>query len=268
MNARYLGLIVLLVGLTLPSAAEGHHPVSESGIAWVEPVSTASVGVTASSFDFGGRFRGDWQTVTPRLEWAFAERWSASVRLPIAHLHFADGRRAIGLADIELSGKYRIVATEHGEFILSGGLGTALPTGDRTVGLGAGHVEFSPFLTLSSQPVSWLIFSGLINERLSLGKPETAVDSQGPHGSILSPHASHELEGRLAATALLGPAYLTTGWDQIVSLTGEMGHLSAARLEVGYAEPGAFRFSAGAKLPLLGQPRYRWQVTAGAALFF
>ena len=265
---KCLALLFVLFALVVPRGAWAHHVVSESGIAWVEPVSVASVELTSSTFDFGRRFRGDWQTMTPRLEWAFNERWSASVRTPIAHLHFSDGRRVIGLADIELSGKYRIVATEHGEFILSAGLGTALPTGVEADGLGAGHFEFSPFVTLSSQPASWLILSGLINERLSLAKTDPAIESQGPHGSILAPHAPHEIEARLAATALVGPTYLKAGWDQIFVLAGQTGPLGAGRLEVGYTERGEFRLSAGAKIPVTGEQRYRWQVTAGAAIFF
>ena len=270
--------LVNLASLGAPGRTRAHHVVSESGVAWVEPVTVAQVDLRAASFDFGPMWRGRWWQLVPSLEVQALERLSVSARAPIAFIEFEDGRAVLGLADMELAAKGLVWASEHGEWIVSAGVGAELPTGVEEDALGAGHVELAPFVAASAQPISWLILNAAVSERISLvgedGERAPTPDyvPAGPHGSVLAPHSDHELFGRLTASALRGESlYVTAGVDGIWmwsgGMDGQRGSL-LGRAEVGWAQPGRWRLALGADVPLAGQRRSGLMSRFSAAWMF
>ena len=99
MRASLYTALIALTLLSWTAPARAHHVVSESGIAWVEPVSVFQVDVQTARFDLGGSWRGQWSTLTPSLEWRLHERFSLMGRLPVAMISLDDGRAVAGLAD-------------------------------------------------------------------------------------------------------------------------------------------------------------------------
>lgn len=256
-----------LCAMAWSTPAAGHHVVSESGIAWVEPVSVFQVDVQTARFELGPSWRGQWSTLTPSLEWQLHERFSLMGRLPLAMISLDDGRAVAGVADAEVAAKALLWASAHGGLILSAGLGLELPTGSAQDALGAGHVELSPFIALSTQPWSRLILNTLVSERISL---EGDAPSSAAHtGSPLSVHAPHELLLRQSVAWLQGPVYAMASVDKIFVWSADEpeGPLSA-RAELGFAQPGAWRASLAASTPLAGQARQQWSSTLSLAWMF
>ncbi|QDG53080.1 hypothetical protein FIV42_20725 [Persicimonas caeni] len=277
--ALLVAALTLLTVLTVPRAAHAHHVVSESGIAFVEPMSVAEVELRAASFDFGRYFRGDYQILTAALEWAATDRFSATARVPVAYIQYDDGRQVIGLSDVELSAKFSLYESDHGGLLVSAGAGTALPTGVEEDGLGAGHVEFSPFVAVSTQPADWLVFYALGAGRFSVFDGDDAADDEemvdpttgeqlGPHGSVLSPHSPQEAFTRLGGALVWGPAYASVGVDHVFVLDGAMDDTTVLRNELGWARAGEYRLAAGVDLPVAGADRYGWQGRVSVAWMF
>lgn len=269
----HTAITALLVGsvLLFATPAAAHHPVSETGISWVEPVSVVELSAEASSFDRGDGFSGRWQRLTLASEWRALPRLSVAARVPMIHLSLDDGRRVIGLGDVEASAKYRLIATEHGRLIASVGLGTAFPTGDTKSGLGAGHFELSPFLTLSSQPTRWLVFYGSAVDKISVGgtSDQPTIDDRAGHGSVLSPHEPHELDARLGAALLATESlYASIRVEQTVVFVGDDRGPTRGRVELGWAEPNRFRLATAVSTHLAGKRRKQFALQVSAALFF
>jgi hypothetical protein len=245
--------------------------VSEAGISWVEPVSVVEVSAEASRFDRGNGFSGNWQVLTLAAEWRALDALSLSLRLPMAHLSLDDGRRVIGLSDIELSAKYRVFATPHGGFIASAGVGTALPTGVAADGLGAGHFEISPFVAVSSAPTDWLIVYGAAIDKISLGQNvETmTLDERAGHGSVIAPHEPHELDTRLGVAMLPADSvYVSARIDHTVVFVGEERGSTRGRVELGWTRRGKVRVSAAVSDHLMGSRDHMFAAELATAFFF
>ena len=242
----------LLITLTAPASAQAHHVVSESGIAWVEPVTAVEIETRAARFDFGDYFRGRWTVITPSVEVAPLSWLSVSGRAPIAHIWFDDGRQVVGLADAEVSVKARVLDTDHGAWLVSVGLGAELPTGVVEDGLGGGHAELSPFVAASAQPHERVILSALVADRLSLGQEEAphSYRANAPHGALIAPHSPHELFTRLSlSTTFRRHAYATLGVDRVSVYADRWRGPWSARAELGWAEPTAWRVALGGEMP-------------------
>ena len=270
MIRRLLAVLTCAAVLLVASSAAAHHPVSESGISWVEPVSVVELSGRASSFDFGDGFSGNWQILTLAAEWRLIEQLSLSARVPAVHLSLDDGRRVIGLGDIEASAKYRLVATDHGEFIASAGLGSAFPTGPVELGLGAGHFELSPFVTLSSRPLPWLVIYGAANDKIALGDTDAErIDERAPHGSVVSPHQPHEMDTRLGVALLpTDQLYSSLRVEHTVVFAGRRPGPTRAGFELGWAQRGNYRVAGGVSHPIAGTRRHLFEVHLNAAIFF
>jgi hypothetical protein len=274
---RKLHLVdVLIFALLLwPAPVSAHHVVSEYGIAWTEPVSLVELDVQTAEFDFGER-RGYWAVTALSLEYAFEERLSGSVRLPFAWIAYADHTDAVGVADIEFGSKVRLVATSHGELILSAGAGIELPTGDVDNGLGSGHFELSPYVSASSAPLNTLVLYALAAERIALGTEETHAEEPGqldhdhPHeGSVLNPHQKHELFSRLGAAQIFGPVYVSAGCDVVVVWSGgqTLGPV-VLRSEFGWLPHERVRLALGGDVNVAGEERFSWRARMGVAWMF
>jgi hypothetical protein len=261
---RLLPTCAALSVLLTHAPARAHHVVSESGVAWVEPVSVVEVEASAASFDHGGARRGRWSAVTPSLELALDERFSLMARAPVALILFDDGRGALGLGDVELSGKARLYADAHGRLIASAGLGVELPTGVVEDALGGGHVELSPFLAASSQLTSRFLLTGLLSARFSLPDPDgpRADDPPAPgerlaHGSVLAPHAPGELFARVGVSYVIeGVGYATVGADAVAPFVDPTRGPALARAELGVLPTDGVRVALGADATVFGEARH------------
>lgn len=261
---KLLLILTITVAITLSSAAtRAHHVVSDSGIAWVEPLTVVEVDARSASFDFGERWRGRWLKLTPSVEAALGRRFSLGLRAPIAVIQFDDGRGVLGLGDVEASAKALLYSSEHGGLIVSAGLGTELPTGVVEDALGSGHVELTPYITASTQPSARWIISGLASDRFAPAlfsdeeeREYTEPEDIGPHGSVLSPHSNHELFLRATVTHLFGAnLYWTAGVDHIWVYSQHQRGESIARTELGWARAREWRVSLGADAPFRGTRR-------------
>ncbi len=262
---RWIATVAFLAS-TAAVNAHAHHVVSETGIEWVEPVSTAEVTTAASTFGFNDDFSGTWQTVAVRAEWSFTNSFSASANIPWGRVRFDDGRQAIGLMDVEFNTKLRLYASEHGGFIASAGLGAGLPTGTFEDGLGSGHFELAPFVVVSSQPRNWLVINGLVVSKHGLSTEEDVID--GPHGSLIDPHGDVETDLAISAAVLWGSLYIKSEARQLLSWQSADQHSTAAALEVGYAQPREFRFALRGDTWVSGWSRSGPKVSASFAYFF
>ncbi len=216
--------------------------------------------------------QGTWFVVAPRVEYSVVPSLSFSARIPFAVVHYTDGNTVAGLGDFDVGMKVRLYATEHGEFIASIGLSSEFPTGNSDNGIGNGHFELSPFLALSSQPARFLIFYGIFADRLSLGGEhhhDSGTDGHAhAHGSVIEPHEKHELFGRLGASVVHGPAFLSAGADVIYVISGGEPGPVVVRAEAGRLFVEKLRVALGIDVPVAGEPRFTWRARLGAAWLF
>lgn len=270
----------LLTLLCLETTANAHHVVSDAGIAWVEPLNVVQLEVESSRFDLeDGSSKGRWWSTSLMVEYALWPRLSVMARAPLVSVGFDDGRRATGLGDMDVSLKSLLWADDHGLFIASAGLGAEIPTGSVRDALGSGHVELSPYLTLSSNPKPWLLLNALLQHRSSLTGQGSQPDDDGiersHQGSPLAVHAPHELLTRLNVTLLRASrrVYFTSGFDYIHVWNRARpapGDALLLRGEVGYfSHPRRWRIAITAKTPaLLPTTRARTSLSTNLAIFF
>jgi hypothetical protein len=264
-----LGAVLIAFLPALP-AAQAHHVVSDYGIASIEPTSVAEVGVEAAVFDHGDR-SGNWQTISPAVEVAFANRFSVTARVPIARVRHDGGDEVYGLGDADVGVKLRLHATSHGELIVSAGLGVELPTGDDETGLGSGHVELTPFVAASTAmklgDSNELVIFGLLSDRFSIASAHTHDGTTA--GSVLAPHADHELFVRAAAAWVHGRHYVSAGIDGVAVLDAGVGAGPwLARFEAGRRIGDAFRLAAGIDVPFAGEERIDFSGRVAMAWMF
>lgn len=255
--------LAVMVAAFVPDTVEGHHVVSEYGIAPVAPETRTEIDFQLAEFDLDAS-SGTWFAVAPVVEYAPLRWLSASARFGIVGVRYrTGGEDATGLADTDLCVKLRVAATEHGEIIASVGLGLGLPTGDSRDGIGNGHVELSPFVVLSSQVTPWLVLTGLVADHVSL-----ADEHEHEHASVVAPHGAHEVVLRLGASAFVRQTYVSLGGDAAIVVSGEAGSFVAARGEVGWLPARRLRFALGVDLPVAGERRFEWRARLGVGYLF
>lgn len=251
-------LLALLAVLLPPTLASAHHVISDFGLNTVAPRTSVELSAEVTRFEAGGR-DGTWVALAPRLELDVARRVSFFSRLPAAHIRFSDGEERSGVGDTEVGVKAQLVATQHGELIVSAGLGAELPTGDAARGLGGGHVELDPFLGVSSAHGGVLggelVLSGLVAGRLSLASGH-AHGGEAP-ASILAPHRERELASRLQLSWVRGRGYASLGAEVVTVLSGgdTLGPVTVLS-EIGYRAGDHLRIAVGIDAAAAGEARY------------
>lgn len=266
--SRRAAVLILTLALALSGEARAHHVVSELGIEPVEPSSRVEAAFTAAGFALGSR-SGTWQLFATTFEYAFTPSLSATLFLPFARVSYDDGETAWGLGDVELAGKLRLYASEHGELISSVGLASELPTGDAGSGIGGGHVELTPFALVSSQLHRSFLLFAVLSDRISVGGGghHDHGAAEHDHASVISPHTNHELTAQAAATALAGPAYATLALGGVYSLSDD-DRLATGELRLGYQLRDELRVELRGELPLGGDERTTWRARASASWRF
>lgn len=258
--------LALAIALLVAPAARAHHVVSEYGIAPAEPRTVVQLDTRVGAFDLDAA-RGVWFSPTLRAEVAPIPWFSVSARLPFAAVAYSEGSTVGGLSDAELGVRARVVATPHGELLLSTGLGLELPTGAPKVGLGNGHVELSPFVVASTSPTSWLTVYTVLTDAIALSKEHAhGAGFVGHMGeSVLAPHSPHELRARLGVAAVVGASYLSIRSDGVVRWTEVAGGPLTVGAEVGTRVHPNVRLALSVDVPVAGEHRYEWQTGLGAS---
>lgn len=262
---------LLVALLAFPSTAAAHHVVSD----WeIDPgVPRTSVDATVEAAAIHRRERSaSWQLVDLGVELAPVDWGSLAMRIPIARVAIDGEPAVIGISDLELSLKVRIVATEGNRFVFAGGTGLELPTGDPERGLGSGHVEIAPFVAASFVPARRTTFVFVLADRAALGGDGAhehvhADEEQHVHGSVLAPHAENELAARIVAAQVFEPFYGSVGVDASWILSGEEGIAPyVARAEAGWYPTKDVRLAIGADVPFAGDARFDWRARLGFLL--
>lgn len=262
--------VLLALLLLYPVEAHTHHVVSETGIAWAEPVSVVELDTQAASFDLGAQKRGRWQTMALRMQMAPTNWFSLSLRVPFSAIQFEDGRQALGLGDIETALQVRLFASPHGGLIASAGIGAELPTGVEEDQLGSGHVELTPYIIASTQPLKHLILTTVISYRTAItGETEHQDGPRAATGSVLAPHSPRELSTRLDVAWVEEQSwYASAGVEAIFMIAQQQPNPLHGRLEIGWLPSTRWRLALGFERHLRGEPRMRWKGKMNLAWLF
>lgn len=289
-----LAALTMLVGavllLSVPARdATAHHVVSDYGIAGSEPVSYAQLDLRVRNFDFGAdSTAGTAVLAIPRLEWAPVSLFSVGLYLPTGVMELDNGESRRGVGDLGASLRFQLVTTPHGRFLMSGGLGASLPTGLVDAGFGTGHVDLSPFLTVSSAPVGGLILHGSVIQHFSLeggghgdgngesgdghshdhhdhdhGSSGDKQGAEGPHGALIAPHETIETRLSMGVSWLFeGPGIFVSAKSGLVAAWSRADVVGPLDLgaEAGWRFLDDFTISAGVDAPVLGPDRFDWRV--------
>ncbi|HEY0711370.1 MAG TPA: hypothetical protein VGF45_01755 [Polyangia bacterium] len=269
------------LALATGTDARAHHVIAERGISGVMPSTVVAMDWTAATFDLPAR-RGQWQLVTPSFEWQVWRRLSLFAALPFGRVAIDGTADRVGLGDLSVSAKATVFASDHGGLLVSAGLGLELPTGNADHGFGGGHLELTPFLAAASTLLEGagraLFLYGLGSFRGSLAGPH---DDGHPHvhgsghdhghvtsGSVVAPHATREVYGRLMLGALFGRFDFATGVEGAAVVTGDgRGHLGW-RSEVGHLWTQSLRLTGSVDVGISGEERYGVRGRLGVAWMF
>jgi hypothetical protein len=264
-------VVVVVAGALLAArapSARAHHVVAEHGVAAVLPRTVVSLDAAGARYDVEGH-RGTWQTLTPTVEWAFADRFSIFAALPLARLDGEGDGPVTGLGDLSLSAKAALYATPHGGLLLAAGIGAELPTGDDERNLGGGHVELAPFVAAASTfhevEAAAFVAHALVVPRFALPGGDHHGGAAHTHGSFLAPHASRELFARVMTGVVLDRVHVTAGVEGASTYSfGGRGYL-APRAEVGVLLAPSWRAFAAVDLSVWGDERFGPRARLGLA---
>lgn len=271
MNRRWPSALVFAMAFGLATPAWAHHPVAQTGVSPAEPTSVVEASVEASSFDRGAGFGGSWQVVTLAAQWRALDTLSLRISAPFAQIALDDGRRVIGLGDIEASATYQAWAAAHGLLVASVGLGLECPTGVVSDGLGAGHFELNPFVAASSRLADWLVVEATVVDKLAVGSVASgvAIDERAPDGAVFAPHQPHELGVGVGVSLLATPSlYASLRLHQILVIQGQGPGPTRGGVELGWRWPGRLRLAASVTQHLAGRRRKQLAAGLSAAAYF
>lgn len=256
-------MVSLLAAMAFVSApAYAHHPVSESGALWVEPVSSLELETQFLSFEFQ-EVSGSALVTAFYGQVALHDRISVNLRLPAAYVAFDDGRAAMGNGDLEAGARVLLVDTLHGELLVSSGLNVEAPTGSVEDALGGGHWALVPYLIASSQLTEFFVLSAVVNVAWALDGDD---DAPLFHGSPVAIHASREVGARVTGTTFLGAEFFVSGGVEVSVPLGfeELGPADVSA-ELGWNPVPLWRVAIGASYTVTGAAHTPHRVFSGLA---
>lgn len=259
---RLLMITLLTATAVVAAPAYAHHPVSESGALWVEPVSSLELETQFLSFELQD-VSGTALVTAVYGQVALHDRISVNLRLPAALVAFEDGRAAMGNGDLEAGARVLLVDTLHGELIVSSGLNVEAPTGSAEDALGGGHWALVPYLIASSQLTDSLVLSAVVNVAWALDGDD---DAPLFHGSPVAIHASREVGARVTGTTFLGTAFFFSGGVEASAPLGfeELGPLDLAA-EFGWNPLPLWRVGVGGSYTVAGAAHTPYRIFSGLA---
>ncbi len=166
----------------------------------------------------------------------FGRRGHWEIAVPFANESGPPSARGIG--DVELSVKYVIARHQAALFIFSGGLETALPTGDSEIGVGSGTWKLSPYLTAGKGFEAFYIQSSV--------KYETPLESGAGESELL-----YNLALTLPLTKEKKGLFPMLEFNGItVTETGKTELFITPQLYFGLVRRGHIAFSLGSQIPV------------------
>ena len=279
---RLMGAFLAAAAILAATAPALAHHTPGHGIAWMGPTSMAGQDVEVAAFDLSES--GSYVATATKLEYAVLPKLSLLARIPVAWIDYDDGRTASGLADIEVGGKLALLERDAHRVLLSTGMSVEMPTGDHGNGLGGGHWEVSPQFAASAEPFRGFLCHLVLSDLWSVGEDEGSAASalrfpssgreppgaggyqgheghdheDGPiaHGSVLSPHTSHEASLQFVAAYARGRAYVSAGSEFIHVWSDGSNDPWIGRTEAGVVLTPQWMLVAGFDAPLAGEERF------------
>lgn len=193
----YRGIAGVFASLALLVAAPAfaHHPTGETSLGHATPASFAALDVGSTGFNLPGG-EGTYYTLKLRGEYAPVSTFGIGMAVPIHMLKLHGEALRVGIGDLDLVAKLRVVDVDHPAWTLAVALGAELPTGDSERGLGSGHVELQPFLA-TMVGMGALVLHGTLGVNASLAGDHDHHDDDGhDHGDppiFVNPHSDLEL---------------------------------------------------------------------------
>jgi hypothetical protein len=273
-------IVLALAGLG--GRAHAHHPVSDSAAAPAAPVTSAALEVGVGRFarvDGAGSF----MLITPTLELAVSRRLALGLHTPFAWLRWADGREVSGPGDTVLSARVPVYSSARQAFTVAVGLGVELPTGDRELRLGSGHVEVNPFVlaiaTHESGQTLWVL-SGFGGFKTAVLDARPIDESAAPtsrsaslalahsaHGAAFAPHADTEITARIGGLAVRAGWFAGLGTEAVQPIEHEAAMVVSVRGEAGKSL-GAWRVAVTGDGDVIGTPRVDWRARMAVSYRF
>lgn len=208
--------------------------------------------------------RGSYASVIPRFEWNATELLAVRVRVPMYTLAL-DGvvETREGLGDTELRARFHVLRGE--PLRISAGWVTQLPTGSAHAGLGAGALQWVPFVSAGYR-VARVVFYLTVADAVSLA---------GPHQTRLTtwvdPGTDHELRTTLGSIfqftdTVAGSIVLT---ETTILTSVDRGHtFVSSAIQLGTQPDPRLRLTLGQQVPLIGEERFSWKLNAAASYAF
>jgi mono/diheme cytochrome c family protein len=166
----------------------------------------------------------------------FGRRGHWEIAVPFANESGPPSTRGIG--DVELSVKYVFAKHQPSLFILSGGLETALPTGDSEIGVGNGTWKLSPYLAAGKGFEAFYLQSSV--------KYETPLESNSGESELL-----YNLAFTLPLTKEKKGLFPMLEFNGItVTETGKTELFITPQLYLGLVRRGHIAFSLGSQIPV------------------
>jgi hypothetical protein len=170
-----------------------------------------STEVSYTPFEFDHESQGNYSTLAFSGESPLYRSLGFGGRVPVHRIDFEHSPDETGLGDIEFYLKYPIFIRPHLGQVISGGLNVEAPTGDDEMGLGAGHWEVDPFVSMSF-PFSKWVLHGSFGALFELGGGEeehhdeaNVASEGGEHHDIIDPHEEEELIYHSGVAYVLAP---------------------------------------------------------------
>jgi hypothetical protein len=216
-----------------------------------------------AAFNLEGQ-RGSYASAIARLEWAATDDLGLRIRMPFATLTLEgqEGTRE-GAGDAELRLRYQLLGQD--PLKLSVGWVVQLPTGARRYGLGEGATQVTPFVS-AGYKVGRTILYLTLGDNLSLA---------GVHRerlpNYLDPSEDHEVRATAGAIftfskAVYASAVLT---ETTILTSAQWGQsLLAGAVQLGVEPDRRLRLVLVPQLPLLGEQRFSWKLSAAATYAF
>ena len=261
-------LVACLLALACPAFALAHHTVSDHTIEEGRVQSFYGLNTDLLGVDFG-TIRGTVITLAPRAQWALSDQWALGARVPVHVFRSGDSNPdTLGFGDLDLLIKKSDLT---GDWHITWGLGVEVPTGARSKGLGTGHLEISPVLSVMS--AGELRFHGTLSLLWSFaGHDHGTIASIPDPVNLVAPHGNRELQYHLGVlTPISGQAYFNAVLGGASVLSGEDGTEGSTfwlSPQFGWMSSQTTRVVLAPQIPFGGHQRYQWKVTLNLDYLF
>lgn len=252
----------LIAAVLAPAIAEAHHPVQDQGVGHAQPRTFAAADVEAAGFELAEQ-RGDYYTLRLRGEYTLVPYFSVGLAAPFHLLKLQDRSLRSGPGDVDVLARLRVVNAERHAWFMSVGLGVELPTGDTDAGLGAGHVELTPFVS-TMKSLGPLMVHGTLALNASLAHSEAGHDHEA-EPVFVNPHSSLELVYHAGALYPVSEGLYLNGVaaaNTVLEAAERWETFLVLRPEVGFMPADDWRISMVGHLPVAGERRFDWKATA------